>query len=188
MTLDITQIAHKLSLGATLLYPTDTIWGLGCSAIQPDAIEHLYSIKQRDHSKSMLILVSDERMLRRFIPNPDPRALDLLLNSDRPTTIIFPNPQMLPENLLANDGTIGVRVPKHAFCQQIIQLMDAPLVSTSANLSGDPSPACFDDIPDRLKQKVDIVADPSFDSSRGNSNQSSRILKVVGNEIITIRS
>lgn len=136
----------------------------------------------------MLILISDETMLSRYIPNPDTKALDLLLNSDRPTTIIFPNPTQLPDNLLANDGTVAVRIPKHPFCQQIIRKLDAPLVSTSANLSGEPSPSCFDDITDCLKSKVDIIAHPSFDTNGNGSNQSSRILKIVGDEIITIRS
>ena len=214
MTSDCTLIARQILSGATLLYPTDTIWGIGCDATNSQAIERLYAIKQRDHSKSMLILVSDEAMLRRYIPSPSPEALQLLTSSNRPTTVIFPvrdntsieaagtmknNPlrqaeegsetanAILPDNLLAADGTIGVRIPKHAFCQELIQHLDRPLVSTSANLSGQPSPANFDQISPQLKQMVDLITDPIYDEQDGTSNKSSRILKVTPTGILVLR-
>lgn len=214
MTSDCTLIARQILSGATLLYPTDTIWGIGCDATNAQAIERLYAIKQRDHSKSMLILVSDEAMLRRYIPSPSPEALQLLTSSNRPTTVIFPvrdntsieaagtmknNPlcqaeegsetanAILPDNLLAADGTIGVRIPKHTFCQELIRHLDRPLVSTSANLSGQPSPANFDQISPQLKQMVDLITDPIYDEQDGTSNKSSRILKVTPTGILVLR-
>ena len=142
-----------LRQGQTLLYPTDTIWGIGCDAANPDAIERIYAIKQRDHAKSMLILAT-EAMLSPQIPT---EALQLL-HSLRPTTVILPASMLaipIAHNLPAADGTVGVRIPRFTFCQQLIQHLGTPLVSTSANLSGHPSPATYADIDPALKQRID---------------------------------
>lgn len=182
-------IVNSLLLGGTILYPTDTIWGVGCDATNPSAIEKLYQIKQRDHSKSMLILVEDEAMLRRFIPNPTREALDLLLHSNRPTTVIFPaDASLLPANLLAADSTIGVRVPRHDFCQKLLKAFSRPIVSTSANLSGRPSPSSFNDIDDSLKSLVDTIVDPIQYHIHEETAAPSRIIKVTpSGETLIIR-
>lgn len=156
------SILSALRQGLTLLYPTDTIWGIGCDAANADAVERLYAIKQRDHSKSMLILAS-EPMLSSDIPS---ETLQLLY-SQRPTTVILPASMLavpIADNLPAADGTIGVRIPQFAFCQQLLHHLGSPLVSTSANLSGHPSPATYADIDPALKQRIDccLPDHPSF--------------------------
>lgn len=174
---DFHALATKILNGATLLYPTDTIWGLGCSAVNPAAIEKIYQIKQRDHAKSMLILVADTTMLLRFVPHPAAEALDLLLQPGRPTTVIFPAARNLPDNLLAADGSIGIRIPRHTFCQQLLHAMGEPLVSTSANFSGMPSPTRYADIDPELFRRVD-VAIPSRPEDESDQTTGSRIVKL----------
>lgn len=162
--------------GGTLLYPTDTIWGIGCDALNASAIERIYAIKERDHGKSMLILASTD-MLSPEMPH---EVQSLLLTSDRPTTVVLPACLVavaLPRNLLAQDGTVGVRVPKMDFCQALLQALGHPIVSTSANLSGSPSPQCYADIADELKQRVDCCL-PDLPEFRHPATGSSRILKV----------
>ncbi len=172
----IERALATLNVGGTLLYPTDTIWGIGCDAVNPSAIERVYAIKERDHSKSMLILASAE-MLSPEMPG---EVCRLLLESERPTTVVLPARYValtLPQNLLADDGTVGVRVPKMDFCQELLRQFGLPIVSTSANFSGCPSPQCYADIEEELKRRVDycLPDDPSFHHPAIGS---SRILKV----------
>lgn len=178
---ELNSTIEILEQGGTILYPTDTIWGIGCDATNAAAIEKIYEMKQRDHSKSMLILCADEVMLRNYISGP-------MINSheDRPTTIIYPNAINLPKNLLAADGSIGIRIPKMEFCQRLLRLFGKPIVSTSANLSGEPSPACFDEISMALKERVSYIV-PNRPEYNRNS-QGSRIVKVASDgEIVIIR-
>lgn len=172
----IERALATLNVGGTLLYPTDTIWGIGCDAVNPSAIERVYAIKERDHSKSMLILASAQ-MLSPEVPS---EVRQLLLESERPTTVVLPARYValpLPQNLLAADGTVGVRVPKMDFCQELLRLFRRPIVSTSANFSGRSSPQCYADIEEELKLRVDycLPDDPSFHHP---ATGSSRILKV----------
>ena len=162
--------------GRTLLYPTDTIWGIGCDALDASAIERVYAVKERDHSKSMLVLVTADMLA----PDMPQEVRTLLLDSERPTTVVVPARYValpLPQNLLAADGTVGVRVPRMDFCQALLRGLGHPIVSTSANLSGHPSPQCYDDISEELKDRVDcsLPDDPSFHHL---ATSSSRILKV----------
>ena len=173
-----------LRTGKTILYPTDTIWGIGCDATHFNAIEKIYSLKQRDHAKSMLILCADEEMLREYIPNLNPQALDLALHSERPTTVIFPHAQNLPSNLLAADGSIGIRIPKMDFCQSVLRQFGKPIVSTSANLSGEPSPKCYGEISPALRERIDYCV-PNREEFIENG-KGSKIVKIdaEGNLII----
>ena len=167
---------QALHNGLTLLYPTDTIWGIGCDATNVSAIERIYAIKERDHGKSMLILASTD-MLSPEMPH---EVQSLLLTSDRPTTVVVPACYVvmpLPQNLLAADGTVGIRVPHMDFCQVLLQALGHPIVSTSANLSGSPSPQCYADIANELKQRVDCCL-PDLPEFRHPATGSSRILKV----------
>lgn len=175
-----TQLLHTalaaLREGMTLLYPTDTIWGIGCDAANADAIERIYAIKQRDHSKSMLIL-ANEQMLAPHIPS---EARQLLLHSPRPTTVILPVDMLavpIADNLPAADGTIGVRIPQFHFCQQLLHELGSPLVSTSANLSGQPSPTTYADIAPALKQRIDLCL-PDHPAFHHAPTGSSRILRL----------
>ena len=180
----IERALATLNVGGTLLYPTDTIWGIGCDAVNPSAIERVYAIKERDHSKSMLILASVE-MLSPEMPG---EVCRLLLESERPTTVVLPARYVtptLPQNLLAADGTVGVRVPRMDFCQTLLRLFGRPIVSTSANFSGRPSPQCYADIEEALKRRVDysLPDDPSFHHP---ATGSSRILKVKPDGSLTV--
>ncbi len=155
----LTDALSVLRDGGTLLYPTDTIWGIGCDACCEAAVEKLYRIKQRVRSKAMLVLATPA-MLSEQLPFP---VRDLLLNAERPTTVIMPTTwlaQPVAANLPADDGTLGVRVPRHAFCQQLLSELGHPIVSTSANLSGHPAPKSEVDIETAIRTAVDYCVAP----------------------------
>jgi len=175
---------EALLSGQTLLYPTDTLWGLGCDAMLPEAVDRLYAIKRRDPSKAMLVLAS-KAMLRPDIPA---RVADLLFHSPRPTTVVMPAEWLdLPvaHNLLAADGTVGVRVPRVDFCQKLLAALGHPIVSTSANLSGEPSPATYDDISEVLRARVDCCLPDSPDYPHAPA-QASRIVRVLPSGDVTV--
>lgn len=170
----IRQTVDALLRGDTILYPTDTIWGIGCDARNADAVQRLYDIKQRDHSKSMLLLAS-ESLIGRLVPASTP---------SRPTTFILPEAVWRPalgdsvaDNLPAADGSLGIRLPHHRFCQELIRRLGAPIVSTSANLSGHPSPQRYEDIEEELRQRVDFCVPPLAEWLSGES-RGSRIVKI----------
>ena len=174
----IAQTVEVLRCGGTILYPTDTIWGIGCDARNRDAVERIYAIKERDHSKSMLVLVASGKWQAE--------------SDGRPTTYILPEAKWRPllgdsiaDNLPAADGTLGIRVPDHRFCQEVIRLLGAPLVSTSANLSGRPSPATYAEIEEELKRRVDycVPALPEFLSSE---TCGSRIVKLAADGTLSV--
>lgn len=173
----LSAAVEALSGGSTLLYPTDTIWGIGCDATCADAVEKIYAIKRRDHSKSMLVLCADIAMVERFISPADDEIRSLLLDSTRPTTVILPlRQQLLAGNLAATDGTIGVRIPRMDFCQSLLCAFGKPIVSTSANLSGQPSPACYADISKEIKEAVDYCIPSIYEEQK--DSRSSRIVKI----------
>ncbi|HJW18157.1 MAG TPA: L-threonylcarbamoyladenylate synthase, partial [Flavisolibacter sp.] len=148
---DIEESLRILKEGGVLLYPTDTIWGLGCDATDAEAVKRIYNIKKRDDSKTMIILVADERELMKHVAAPDPQVFDFIEQQTRPTTIIFDNVIGLPGNLLAEDGSIAIRMVRDEFCRHLIKRLRHPIVSTSANISGQPSPKTFDDISIEVK-------------------------------------
>ena len=183
----IVKSLEALKAGKTLLYPTDTIWGIGCDATMEDAVERIYAIKERDHQKSMLVLATEE-MLSAELPSD---ARQLLLEKGRPTTVIIPTVMLtlkVAANLPAQDGTIGVRIPRFSFCQELLHQLEHPIVSTSANLSGRTAPASYEDIVPAIHQRIDLDLpdDPSFHHEQ---QPSSRIVKLSPTgEIIIIRS
>ena len=155
----IQHTVEVLLQGGTILYPTDTIWGIGCDARNCEAVERLYNIKERDHSKSMLVLVGN-------MNNPYSHN-NLIIPNNRPTTYILPKEIWQDEmhleiapNLPAADGSLGVRMPQHQFCLDVIRRLGAPLVSTSANLSGRPSPSSYKDIEKALIERIDYCVPP----------------------------
>ncbi len=183
----IFSTVSALESGGIILYPTDTIWGIGCDATKGDAVEKIYSIKHRDHSKSMLILCANLAMVERYVGRVEGAAKSLLLDSERPTTVILPvEGGELADNLIASDGTIGVRVPRMDFCQRLLQSFGKPIVSTSANFSGSTSPASFADIDSALAAAVDFVVPQKYELSEQTS--SSRIVKMTSDgQIVVIR-
>ncbi len=173
MKSDIENAYTQLRKGGVILYPTDTVWGLGCDATQPDAVSKIYEIKQRDEQKALLCLVSDFKMLAQFVHDIPETAYDIMKYAQKPTTIIYDKPVGIAENLIAPDGSMAFRVVRNAFCQQLIKKLRTPLVSTSANISGKPTPHHFSEISSEIKSAVDYVV--SFDQNKKGSTPSTII-------------
>lgn len=156
---DIIQI---LKSGGTILYPTDTIWGIGCDATNIEAVNKIFDIKKREKNKSMIILVESEKRLQDLVDVPE-MAWEIIDLSEKPVTIVYENPRGLPKELLAEDGSIGIRLVKDDFCKKLITKLNKPLVSTSANFSGDKSPLKFSDISKEIIDLVDYAVEENRD-------------------------
>lgn len=152
------KIIQILKSGGTILYPTDTIWGIGCDATNVEAINKIFEIKKREKSKSVIILVESERRLQDLVDVPE-MAWEIIDLSEKPVTIVYDNPRNLPKELLAEDGSIGIRLVKDDFCKKLISKLNKPLVSTSANFSGDKSPMKFSDINSEIIDLVDFAVE-----------------------------
>ncbi len=159
---EIIKTSEYLKQGAVILYPTDTIWGIGCDATNEVAIARIFNIKQRSLNKNFLILLDQVEKLSLYIEHIPLIAWDLIEKTNRPTTFIYPNVKNLPKSLIAADGSIAIRMVKNEFCQKLIGLLGKPIISTSANISGKPTPARFQDISQEIKDKVDYIVDKSF--------------------------
>ena len=182
---DIQKAVEVLKNGGVILYPTDTIWGLGCDATNEQAVQRIYEIKKRSNTKSMLILVDDTSRLKEYAYVPS-MAWELIRVSNRPLTIIYPGARNLAKNLISEDGTIGVRVVRDEFCRDLIRALGRPIVSTSANISGRPSPANFSEISDEIKNAVDYIVHWRQNDTR-RARPSSVIKLGKNNEVIVIR-
>lgn len=156
------NLIDTLKSGGTILYPTDTIWGIGCDATNADAINKIFEIKKREKNKSMIILVESEKRLQDLVEVPE-MAWEIMDLSEKPVTIIYDNPKGLPKELLADDGSIGIRLIKDDYLKKLIGKLNKPLVSTSANLSGDKSPLKFSDINQEIINSVDAVAEENHE-------------------------
>jgi len=152
------NIIQILKSGGTILYPTDTIWGIGCDATNIDAINKIFEIKKREKNKSMIILVENEKRLQDLVDVPE-MAWEIIDLSEKPVTIVYENPRGLPKELLAEDGSIGIRLVKNDFCKKLITKLNKPLVSTSANFSGEKSPLKFSDISQEMIDLVDYAVE-----------------------------
>lgn len=170
--IDIKNAVEVLRKGGVILYPTDTIWGIGCDATNADAVRRVYEIKKREDSKALICLVdSADRMQRYFRKVPDV-AWDLVDYATKPLTLILDDAVNIAPNLLAEDGSLGIRVTHEEFSRQICYRFQKAIVSTSANISGEPSPACFDEISDEIKQGVDyIMLSRQNDTSKSKPSQ-----------------
>lgn len=156
------NLIDTLKSGGTILYPTDTIWGIGCDATNVEAIQKIFEIKKREPSKSMIILVESVKRLQDLVEVPE-MAWEIMDLSEKPVTIVYDNPQGLPQELLAEDGSIGIRLIKDDYVKKLIGKLNKPLVSTSANLSGQKSPMKFADISSEILSSVDAVAEENHD-------------------------
>ncbi len=159
MTEDIKKALDVLRKGGVILYPTDTIWGLGCDAENEEAVKRIYDIKQRADSKSMLSLIDVPHRLEVYVTSVPDIAWDLIEQSDKPLTVIYPKAKNLAKNLLAEDGSVGIRLVNEPFCNQLISRFRKAIVSTSANISGQKPPAIFDDIAPEIINAVDYVVE-----------------------------
>jgi L-threonylcarbamoyladenylate synthase len=216
----IQQALEVLRDGGIILYPTDTVWGIGCDATNPEAVARIYEIKRRADSKSLVLLASDIDMIARYVREIPEMAIQLVEVNDKPMTIIYPGAvvgpspitpnttvissespvissespvisseveksklqypkpdrRLLAYNTVAEDGTVGIRIPMMDFCQQLVHKLGRPLVSTSANISGEPTPKKYSEISEEIRQAVDHIVDPSLE--RNSTGQSSSIIKV----------
>ncbi len=154
---DINSALETLRSGGLILYPTDTIWGIGCDANNPDAVEKIFALKGRDKGKSMIILLGNDNQLSSYVREVPEVAYELIEATDKPLTIIYSNAKNLAENVVADDGSIGIRIVNHPFCEQLLQRFRKPIVSTSANISGDPSARNFSEISEEIINGVDYV-------------------------------
>lgn len=184
---EIQKALEILRKGGIILYPTDTVWGIGCDATDPEAVAKVYAIKRREDSKSLVLLASDMDMICRYVKEIPEMAVQLVEVNDKPMTIIYPDAvagsqsdkasrNCLAYNTVAEDGTVGIRVPMMEFCQQLVSRFGRPIVSTSANISGEATPKKYVEISQEIKDAVDHVVDPSLE--KGSTGQSSSIIKV----------
>ena len=184
----IQKALEVLRHGGLILYPTDTVWGIGCDATDPVAVAKVYALKNREDSKSLVLLASDMDMICRYIKEVPEMAIQLVEVNDKPMTIIYPGAvagekgsekasrHCLAYNTVAEDGTVGIRVPMMDFCRELVAKLGRPIVSTSANISGEKTPAKFAEIAQEVKTGVDYIVDPSLE--KGATGQSSSIIKV----------
>lgn len=158
---DINAEIHKafeiIQNGGIILYPTDTIWGIGCDATNADAVKKIYSLKQREESKSMIVLMNGEKMMYTVFKDIPEVAWQILDFSEKPTTLILDNPRNIAQNIVGDDNTLGIRMVKEPFCYKLMERMKKPLVSTSANISGQYAPKSFKEISPEIINGVDYV-------------------------------
>ena len=169
-------VLHK---GGTILYPTDTVWGIGCDARSKEAVNKIFKLKQRAEYKSMVVLVSDDKMINRYVKDVPAIAWDLIDAAEEPLTIIYPDGRMLAENIIAADGSVGIRIVKDEFCRNLIHKFGKPIVSTSANISGEPAPSSFRDIRLDIMNKVDYIV--NLRQTETNNTKPSTIIKIAMN-------
>jgi L-threonylcarbamoyladenylate synthase len=173
---EISACCEVLAQGGTILYPTDTIWGIGCDATNYNAVNKVYILKQRVESKSLIILLDDEKHLSRYVSRVPDITHDLLSQAGSPLTIIYPGARNLASNVIAGDGTIAIRIAGTEFTRKLIAAFGKPIVSTSANRSGAPSPALFRSIDPEIRSGVDHVTDESI--ARLTTTKPSRIIRL----------
>lgn len=185
MTNEINKCIEVLNTGGLILYPTDTVWGLGCDATNEEAVKKIYTLKKRAESKSLIILVNNDGMLQKHVEEVSDLAWDLIDLVTLPTTLIFPNAKNLAKNVIAPDGSIAIRMIKEGFCYQLLQKFRKPLVSTSANISGAPTPLTFNQLSEEIKSNVDYVVNPSLDNG---THQLSALIKLgINGEVKVLR-
>lgn len=154
---DIVTCLTVLHRGGIILYPTDTVWGIGCDATNAAAVAKIYDLKKRSDEKSMIVLLAEENEIRKYVTDPDPKIFDYIKGIHKPTTFIYEGGIGLAKNMIQEDGTVAIRICNDAFCKQLIKKFGKPIVSTSANISGYPPPAIFEDIDIEIKNGVDYI-------------------------------
>jgi L-threonylcarbamoyladenylate synthase len=185
-TPDVENCLDTLRHGGLILYPTDTIWGIGCDATDTAAVKKIYDLKKRPETKSMIVLLADDKDLLRYVTQPDLQVLDYLRTVQKPTTVIYKDPVGLADNLISADGAIAIRIVKENFCKHLIKRLRKPLVSTSANFSGETPPASFADIPQGIKNGVDYIVNYRQDDT--TPKQPSAVIQWNNGAITVLRS
>ena len=180
------EAARVLRAGGVILYPTDTVWGLGCDATNAEAVARIYRLKRSENKKSMLVLCASPDMTVRYVNKAPGIAFEVQEMATEPLTLVLPGAAGVAPNLIPDEGTLGVRIPDHAFCQALLRRLGRPVVSTSANLSGEPAPRRLDEVARELIEGVDHVVDPRFEG-RPTGKPSSIILFNEAGEFRIIR-
>jgi len=173
---DIENCLAFLKESGLILYPTDTIWGIGCDATNDKAVEGIFTLKKRPDKKSMIILIADEKDIYNYVEEPSEIIFDYLSSTEKPTTIIYEHAKNIAQNLIGIDGTIAIRIVKDDFCKELIKRFKKPIVSTSANISGEPFAQNFNDISAAIKNGVDYIVQHSQNDLM--SSQPSSIIKL----------
>lgn len=173
---EIHKTIAVLNQGKTILYPTDTVWGIGGDATSAKVVDAVYQIKQRPLHKSFIILLPTAKDILLYVANPHPDIINIVSSFQTPTTVVFDNVLGFPANILAPDGSLGIRVVQDPFCKALLKQWKKPLISTSANISGEPTPAIFSEISDAIKNKVDYIVDHR--QADTTQHASSRIVKI----------
>ena len=183
---EIEQCLEVLKTGGIILYPTDTIWGLGCDATNKSAVAKIYTLKKRAENKSMILLLANKEDIKNYCKSPSTTIEVLLKKEENPLTIVYPNAKNIAENLISDDGSVAIRIVRDAFCEALINTLGRPIVSTSANIAGEPSPTSYSSINDIIKKGADYVVQHRKDDN--DFKKPSRILlwKSDG-EILVIR-
>ncbi|MBW6492261.1 MAG: threonylcarbamoyl-AMP synthase [Lentimicrobium sp.] len=176
MDSEIRKTLKVLKNGGIILYPTDTVWGLGCDALNARAIEQIYKIKERPNTKSLIVLLDTFELLKKYVKNVPDIVEDLILSMDKPVTVIYENAINLPKNVIAPDGSVAIRVVRDQFCSRLIKEFGRPLISSSANISGEPTPLVFSQIDRKIIDNVDYVV--QLLHSKFNQAKTSTIIKL----------
>ncbi len=183
---DIRRAVEVMNQGGIILYPTDTIWGLGCDATNPEAVKRIYEIKQRTDAKALISLVDSETKVQFYVKEVPEVAWDVMELSEKPMTVVFDGGRNLAPNLLAEDGSVAIRITKEAFSKELCMRMKRAVVSTSANISGQPAPRCFSEISEEIKKAVDYICTSRQDEPP--TQTASSIIKLgAGGEVTIIR-
>jgi L-threonylcarbamoyladenylate synthase len=184
MKIDLSNYVKILQNDGTMLYPTDTIWGLGCDVRSEKAIAKILEIKRIANARSMIALVDSVERLKDCVEHIPPITYDLIAAADKPLTIVYPKAKGALKHIAAEDGSVGIRIAKHEFCQEIIRALDSPIVSTSANHTGEPSPIGLQSVNPEVVKQVDLVVDAKYDSF--SETKASRIIKIDENGMFQV--
>ena len=181
---DIKNALKVLREGGVILYPTDTVWGLGCDATNTEAVRKIFAIKKRSDSKSLIVLVNSPAMLTRYVDNPPDVALQVAEWSEKPLTVVYDRGRSLAEGVASADGSVGVRICSDPFCDDLIDAFRKPIISTSANISGEDAPAVFDEISDEIISSADYVC--HYRQNDRTKASASSVIRVSANGVIKI--
>lgn len=180
---EVFEAFEVIKKGGIILYPTDTVWGIGCDATNEEAVKKIYDLKKRAESKSMIVLVNSDRLLYNVFNQIPEVAFDILDCSEKPTTLVLDNPKNVAKNIIAADNSLGIRIVNTPFCFRLIERMKKPLVSTSANISGTDTPTSFSEISDEIKNGVDYIVGLDRELKRAKS---STVIKLTNDSKVTI--
>ncbi len=183
---EVDEAVGVLRAGGIILYPTDTVWGLGCDATDADAVAKIYALKRSENKKSMLVLCGTADMVVRYVDKAPAIAFEVMELATTPLTAVLPGAARVAENLIPEEGTLGVRIPDHEFCRRMLRVFGRPVVSTSANVSGEATPAGLQEVAREIVDGVDFVVDPRFEG-KPTRKASSIIAFGEGGEVKIIR-